>query len=38
MGQIEQTVYKQMIDVKLWLLYINTWKHLTECKKELRFI
>ena len=29
MGQIEQTVCKQMIDVKLWLLYSNTWNHLT---------
>ena len=28
MGQIEQTVCKQMTDVKLWLLYSNTWNHL----------
>ena len=34
MGQIEQTVCKQMIDVKLWLLYTNTWNHLTVCKKK----
>ena len=38
MGQIEQTVCKQMTDVKLWLLYRNTWNHLTVCKKELRFV
>ena len=25
MGQKEQTLYKQMTDVKLWLLYSNTW-------------
>ena len=25
-----------MIDVKLWLLYSNSWNHLTVCKKELR--
>ena len=32
-------VYKQMTDVKLWLLYSNTWNHLTMCKKnELRLI
>ena len=37
MGQMEQTVYKQKTDVKLWLLY-NTWNHLTECKKEPRLI
>ena len=35
MGQIEQTVCKPMTDVKLWLLYSNTWNHLTVCKKEL---
>ena len=34
MGQIEQTVCKQMTDVKLWLLYCNTWNHLTVCKKN----
>ena len=34
MGQIEQTVCKQMTDVKLWLLYNNTWNHLTVCKKK----
>ena len=27
MGQIEQTVCKQMTDVKLWQLYSNTWKN-----------
>ena len=37
-GQIEQTVCKQMTDVKLWLLYSNTWKHLTLYKKELRLV
>ena len=31
-------VYKQMADVKMWLLYNNTWNYLTECKKQLRFI
>ena len=38
MSQIEQTMCKQMTDVKLWLLYSNTWNHLTVCKKELRLI
>ena len=28
MSQIEQTVRKQMTDVKLWRLYCNTWNHL----------
>ena len=28
----EQTVCKQMTDVKLLLLYSNTWNHLTQCK------
>ena len=37
-GQIEQTVCKQMSDVELWLLNRNTWSHLTVCKKELRLI
>ena len=35
MGQIEQTVCKQITGVKLWLLYHNTWNHLTMCKKSL---
>ena len=26
-------VYKQITDVKLWLLYSNTWNHLTVCKQ-----
>ena len=34
MGQIEQTVCKLVTDVKLWLLYSNTWNHLTVCKKR----
>ena len=34
MGQIEQTVCKQIIDVKLWLLNNNTWNHLNVCKKR----
>ena len=38
MGQIEQTVYKQMTDVKLWLLYSNIWNYLPVCKKEFRLI
>ena len=25
MGQVEQTMCKEMTDVKLWLLYSNTW-------------
>ena len=29
---LEQTVCKQMTDVKLWLLYSNTWNHL--CAKK----
>ena len=33
-------VCKQKADVKLWLLYSNTWNHLTMCKKknDLRFV
>ena len=31
MGQIEQTVCKQITDVKSWLLYSNTWNHLIVC-------
>ena len=31
-------ICKQMTDVKLWLLYSNTWNHLTVCKKELRLV
>ena len=38
MSQIEQTVCKQMTDVELWLLYSNTWNHLTVCKKELQLV
>ena len=34
MGQIGQTVRKQMIDIKFWQLYSNTWNHLTACKKS----
>ena len=34
MGQIEQMVYKQGTDIKLWQLYSNTWNHLTMCKKS----
>ena len=26
-GQIEQTVYEQMTDIKLWLLCSNIWNH-----------
>ena len=37
-GQIEQTVWKQMTDVKFWLLYSNTWNRLTVCKKELGLV
>ena len=29
MGQIELIICKQMTDVKLWLLYSNTWNDLT---------
>ena len=29
MGQIEETVSKQMTDAKLWLLYSNPWNYLT---------
>ena len=29
-------MYKQMIDVKLWLLYTNTQNHLNVGKNELR--
>ena len=32
-SQIEQTVCKQMTDVKLWLLNTNTWNHLTVQKR-----
>ena len=31
-------VNKQMTDVELWLLYSNTWNHLTVCKKDLGLI
>ena len=34
MCQIEQTVCKQVTDVKLWPLYSNTWNHFTVCKKK----
>ena len=34
MGQIEQTVCKQITNVKLWLLYNNIWNHLTVGKKS----
>ena len=36
MGQIEQTVCKQITDVKFWLLYSITWNHLTVCKKRIQ--
>ena len=36
MDQMKQAACKQMTDVKLWMLYSNTWNHLTVCKKELR--
>ena len=26
-------MYKQMTDVKSWLLHSNTWNHLTVCKQ-----
>ena len=35
MSQIEQTVCKQMTNIKLWLLYSDTWSYLIVCKKEL---
>ena len=32
-------VCKDMTDVELWLLYSNTWNHLTVCKKnELKLV
>ena len=34
MGQIKQTVCKQMTDVRVWLLYSYVWNHLTVCKKN----
>ena len=34
MGQIERTVSNLITDVELWLLYSNTWNHLTELKKK----
>ena len=34
MGKIEQTVYKQMTYVKLWLFDSNTGNHLTVAKKS----
>ena len=33
MGQIKQALSEQKTDVKLWLLYSNTWNLLTMCKK-----
>ena len=38
MGQLEQTVCANKWHVKLWLLYSNTWSHLTVYKKELKLI
>ena len=38
MDWIEKNVYNQMTDVKLWLLYYNTWNNLSVCKKELRVV
>ena len=35
MALIGQTVCKQMSYVKYWLLYSNTWNHLTVCKRKL---
>ena len=35
MEQIEQTVCRQMTDVKLWLLYSNTWKHLAQARLSM---
>ena len=29
-----KNICKQMIDVRLWLSYCNTWKHLTACKER----
>ena len=37
-SQLEQTICKQMTDVKLWRLYSTSWNHLTVCKKELRLV
>ena len=37
-GLFNRTPRKKPLDVKLWLLYSNTWNHLTICKKEPRFI
>ena len=38
MGQIEQTVCKQITDVKLWQLYSNNWNLLTMSKKSSRML
>ena len=38
MSQMEQTVCKQMIDVKLKLLDSNTLNYLSMCKKEFRLV
>ena len=38
MGQIEQTVCKQMTEVKLSLLYSNSWNYSTVYKKELTVV
>ena len=35
LAQIQQTVRKQMPDVKWRLLYSNTWNYLTVCKKKM---
>ena len=32
-NEITNKLCKQMTDVKLWLLYSNTWNHLTVCKQ-----
>ena len=34
MGQMEQTVDKEMTNVKMWLLYNNNWNHLNMNKKS----
>ena len=38
MSYLEQTVHKQISDVKLWLLYNNTWSYLIMYKMELKFV
>ena len=36
MGQIKQTMYKQMTDAKWWVLYTNTWNYLKKSSESFK--